>query len=416
MYYLTVAQVLRVNTEEHFISLRVTTADENVGHTDTQDFEWQFVMPVSSSIVRAVPKSGEKIRPLRIKDEHAVNATSGFIYYPKEGDIIFVAVFMADIAGTNKTFQPMYKPVLILGQISTSEPRANKHDMIFLDQSGAKIHFNHGWLDSKNRVDISGRTILPLTGHVTTVSNRHVVLSGRKFLPFGLYSHHLEKNMAVNAAGNDPDVIFAAEYTEQQKSAKWSEVFTRKVSATLPYAGVFDPVFGKAQKPLGEDRFLDSPSVEPEEDMKMHDSGWKRIIREDGSEQRYYTHRTELIGKGFKQLSFAPDNLEANADTAIATGYDDTERAILHQHSQDSGVQRYYTDETSITTEQKNIRAFGRHESVIGGVSIVIPATLPTTPSAADSELTSFQAEAGKYKIKVASITLTIDSTGVHIA
>lgn len=414
MYHLTIAQVLRVNTEDHFISFRITSADSEVGYVDTQDYQWQFVMPMSPSIGRAVPTTGKKVRPFRIKDEHAINSSSGLIYYPKEGDIVLIAVYQSQMSGTNLTYQPIDKPVLILGQIATSQPRANKHDLIFLDQSGAKIHFNHGWLDSKNLIGVGEDAISPLTGHLTMVANRYVELTGRKFLPFGLYSHHLQKGMSLNDVGNNPEVVFESEYLENQKSAKWNVLFTRNIGTNLDYTGIYDPNLIGGKKPLGEDKFLDVAPPEPEEDMKMHDSGWKRLIREDGSEQRYYTHRTELVGKGFKQLAFTPDNLEADGSAPVDSGFDSSQRTILHTHSQVAGVQRYYTDQTSVTVERKNIRDFGLHEKVIDGEAIIIPTTLPTTPSEADDETTSFPAESGKYKIKVGTVTIVVDPAATN--
>jgi hypothetical protein len=207
----------------------------------------------------------------------------GSINYPQVGDRVLAAVWITDRSEQgsldfNKR-QNLDVEVIIVAKINYDHPVISPYDNIIMDKSGAKIHINHGWKDLVNMSEPTpdyqeegkaAESHHVRTGHLTVVGNRVAVLSGQKFLPFGLFSHLFGRKGETNP------VIIPASTEGDTKQKAWNDVFTddptdEKILSELP-----DTVA------LGSSKFLEPPCPPLHSDMKMHDSGWKRLIEEDG--------------------------------------------------------------------------------------------------------------------------------------
>jgi len=264
------------------------------------------------------------------------NVPVGVVNYPQRGDRVLALVWLTDSAREDRLHtligqNPMME-VIILGRISWDHPLIGPYDHIIGDQSGAKLHFNHGWLDDVNVADTlpeyleAGEVAKPhqlRTGHVTLVGNRLVSLSGKKFLPFGLFSHLLGQ-------ANDSNPMVFPEVTDDGKGGKtsrgtsWGDVFTQD-----PTKDIFDELLDKGG--IGNALFLQPPCPEPGSMMHMHDSGYKLLVGVDGHMRTYIPKGAIfIIGQDGsmteKKMSFDPEG-QSESDT-----YGDVAEGVLEFH------------------------------------------------------------------------------------
>lgn len=420
-YQIFVGEVIKANSKSKEIIINILSDDPNF-HTIimNEDQAWKFMTPHAPTLRRGI--IGDEIFDyFRITDEDAFNFTTGFMNFPQIGDFLVLAAYIHTPVGSTTPEQLVYREVIVLGYLAHHNPQLEGHDNILMDRSGAKIHFNHTWLDSKNMsiVESPGRQLsgapgrANITGHLTIAGNRLVVLSGKKFLPFSGLSHKFSNGLPKDELYNNAFLTFEGQYKkgsndEQRKATTWKELFTRDLAHDI-----FDPDFSKELNPKGDsNKFLEPPSALPEEDMKMHDSGWKRLIREDMSENKILRSSMILYGDAFKQHSFAPEAKQSwgsgttVAQGKISTGFTPANRDILNEVSPphpDTAKSEYYMIGTTMYARRVNAAAHGLADEILDGVSINIPVTAPTTPSAAKTMFADAtkKAESGKYKIYV---------------
>jgi len=265
------------------------------------------------------------------------NVPVGIVNYPQSGDRVLTLVWMTDAAREDRLHtmigqNPMVE-VIVIGRVMWEHPQLSPYDNILGDQSGAKLHFNHGWSDTVNVATPppdyleAGEAAMPYhlrTGHVTLVGNRFVSLSGPKFLPFGLFSHLLGQ------AGDLNPTIFP-ESTDDgiggrgSKGTAWKEVFTKD-----PTDDVFDKLLD-VEGGVGEGKFLEPPCPEPGTMMNMHDSGYKVLVGTDGHMRTYIPKGAIfIIGQDGdmteKKMSFDPDG-QSESGT-----YGDVAEGVLEFH------------------------------------------------------------------------------------
>lgn len=236
-------------------------------------------------------------------DGKVFNTPVGFVNYPQQGDLVLAAIWITDMSRQdrlrNRFAQNHNMEVIIFAKISWDFPHIGTHDNILGDRSGAKIHFNHGWLDTVNLgKDTEGDKTPHLpTGHLTTVANRMVRVSGRKFLPFGLHSHNLGKDgvsrdesKIINETGGEP--------------VSWKGAFTKNPTETNLYDDL------PSQSKRGSKKFLEPPCPESGAMMDMHDSGYKLLVNVNGHARTYLPKgHIEVIGHNsndMHKMSFDP--------------------------------------------------------------------------------------------------------------
>lgn len=317
------------------------------------------------------------------------NVPVGIVNYPQAGDRVLALIWMTEMTEHDRLHttlsQNPFVEVIILARVSWDHPQIGPYDHIIADQSGAKLHFNHGWRDLttdhvKNLppeyLEKKGKAASPhqlRTGHVTLVGNRLVTLSGQKFLPFGLFSHLLGQ------AKDENPVVFPESKTDSgtgggaKEGTKWGEVFTKDPTETnlfdkLPDAGG-----------VGSSKFLEPPCPEPGAMMDMHDSGYKRLIENNGQVREFKESLISVIGddssgQTMKKVAFDPE------------GQDEVTK--LPNQSSGESLKHFIDESGAISTlhmkQGGDANSAGLIELEINGISINVkdgdlPTSLPVT-------------------------------------
>lgn len=243
------------------------------------------------------------------------NTPVGFVNYPQQGDLVLAAIWITDVSRhdrlRSKLVQNQNMEVIIFAKISWHFPDIGTHDNILGDRSGAKIHFNHGWLDIDHLTkDAEGdKTIHLPTGHLTTVGNRVVRIAGKRFLPFGLHSHNLGKegvsrrnSKIINEVGGEP--------------VGWGEAFTQDPTET----NLYNDLLSLSKR--GSKKFLEPPCPEPGAMMDMHDSGYKHLVEQNGHVRKYLPRGAYIIvgddgSDTYKKMAFDPQSEPAEKNPGV---------------------------------------------------------------------------------------------------
>ena len=277
--------LLKPHTPSHFSTIEVTAGDG-----------LKFASSYAPYTRVADPDKGK-----------VFNAPVGFVNYPQQDDLVLAAIWITDVSRQDrlrpKLSQNQNMEVIIFAKISWQFPDIGTHDNILGDRSGAKIHFNHGWLDTDHLgEDVQGdKTIHLPTGHVTSVGNRVVRISGKKFLPFGLHSHNLGKegvnrdnSKIINEVGGEP--------------ISWGKAFTQDPAE----ANLYNDLISLSKR--GSKKFLEPPCPPPSSLMDFHESGYKHLVPSSGHVRSYQKSHLSILG-GFdgegiddaQAMSFDPD-------------------------------------------------------------------------------------------------------------
>lgn len=407
-YYITLAEVVVSDPRSKKLKIKPLGFDTGPSYIEMDGTGgWKFMQPYAPSM-KMSPAEGDSLHYLRIKDEFARNFTAGSMNFPEIGDILIVLVYLHKMEYYDIDKQITEKEVIVLGQLAWHNPVINRFDNIIMDRSGAKLHFNHQWYDQTNvftRAD--GKTTPSTTGHTTIVGNRFVQLSGRRFLPFGGFSHQML----------DPNgkIIFPSGFAlgkEIIKEREIKELFSRSIGSPPDYNVIYDPDLTKEDKLEGK-FFLDPPCPDPDQDMKMHDSGWKRLIKNNADELRYKRASMGVIGNKARSLAFAPTNLEADGETAVTTGFSTNDIAIVNASLPEGSESIYEVTASGVLGRRRHVLGDGLIDEVIGGVSIQVPDTLPASVEAVKTlfDNATKKAELKKYKIYVGAAELIIDAS-----
>lgn len=265
------------------------------------------------------------------------NTPVGFVNYPQQNDLVLAAIWITDVSRQDrlrtKLVQNQNMEVIIFAKISWDFPDIGTHDNILGDRSGAKVHFNHGWLDINHfGKDAQGdKTIHLPTGHLTTVANRMVRIAGQKFLPFGLHSHKLGLTGVMPTGGTPAEkMTFARKNSkiineEDGETVGWGEAFTQDPTE----ANLYNDLISLSKR--GSKKFLEPPCPEPGSMMDMHDSGYKLLVGVDGHVREYVPKgRLIIIGQDGnqteKKMSFDPEGQSEDGT------YPDAAEGVLEIH------------------------------------------------------------------------------------
>lgn len=412
-YYFALAIVTRFDEDTGEIALKMHPDDPiltDVIVKDTRGYKIKYISIYAPNIRFGTTDDSEP-HFFRAKDEDIFNVPTGFMNLPKVNDVIFIGVYVYQDKGWR---QLMTKSILVLGQLQKRMPVLNQDDNILGDRSGAKLHFNHNWFDSS--------LIERPTGHTTLVSNRLAILSGKRFLNFGLLSFLFQKGLQQGSIVHNPTINIPNLFEQAKKgtdapisgSVKWGDIFTRGVTSE----SVLEPKFsGQLQKLKSGQKFLEPPPPPEDGKMDLHESGWKREVYKEGNTQKIERASIKVIGDTYLKYAFSRDGKESDGSDIAGLDSDESTR-INDAPSLVAGVDLEYHDNgTDVIATEKNADANGVEEQVRSGFIMKIPATKPTTISEAQNEIdTGEQGEVDKHKILVGNIKVIIDSTGMHIS
>ncbi len=341
--------------------------------------------------------------------EDALNFVTGMVNLPSVGDVVVLGIYYhVATSGTIRTQNPG-EEVIMLGYLSWERNFIGQHENMILDKSGAKIHFNDVWLDEDNLIGTDEVQEPALTGHLTIVGNRTVHLMGKRFLPFGALGHNLKR-----PDGN----IFGY----QNEVAEWKTIFTRERFATIPAENtdLYNINFTSPATGRNTKKFLEPPSINPDESMRLHESGWKEHIHNDASHVAFLRSRVRLFGESFLGLSFSPTAVESDGTVidSINDDFDEDERNIINEISGDkvgdAGYADYFRLNSRYTAYRRGVKGEGLVEDLNTGMAINIDSAtnMPSTLTLAKSgifNLAAKAAESGKYKVIVGNAKIIID-------
>lgn len=411
-YYITLAEVIVAEPRTQRLRIQPLGFDGGPTYIEMDGTGgWKFMQPYSPSMKMSSAQE-DSFHYLRINDEDARNFVTGNMNFPEVGDMLVIAVYLHRIEYFNIDKQITEKEVIILGQLSSHNPVLNRFDNIFMDRSGAKIHFNHQWYDLTNVFTRDDDTkTQSTTGHTTFVGSRFVKLSGKRFLPFGGFSHQM-----TNPNGK---IVFPSGYSKNEnsiiKEIDIKNLFTRNIGSDQSYSNIYNPDLTKQQHKLDNLKFLDPPCPQPEEDMELHDSGWKRLIQANANELRYRRSNMTVVGDKSRSLAFAPDNKEADGSTSITTGFSANDIAIINGTLPSASESLYEVTSSGVWGKRRHALGNGLIDEVDDGVSIQLPASAPASVEAVKSlfDNATKKAESGKYKIYAgANVSIVIDKSG----
>ncbi len=409
-YYLAVGQVTRIDDKTKKITMKMFTDDPVIGEVILYgERDLKYLSFYAPHLRYSSPKEGRATQYEKIKDRNAFNAISGYWNLPKVGDILLLAVYLIQPEGAKFFRQNTVKDVIVLGQIAWHNALPNQYDNMWLDQSGAKLHFNHNWQDN-SAPDVP-------TGHTTLIGNRTSFISGKKFLGFGLFSHHYQKGIKKGdtPVKHDPfvPIMQGIEDNSSDKSHKlWSKMFTRN----LEDFQIYNPDFTKKFRGLYDDKFLEPPAPPIDGHRFTHESGYSDIVYGIGNYLGYVRSRMKIIGSDYLKYAMAPDGKESFNDKFMGWVLEN-ELAIQQSAETQSDTEdlKYTISPTMVTSDELNRRGEGLEEQVKDGIAIHIPKDKKTTLESARNHLDGAeeQAESGKYKILVGdNVEIIIDKAG----
>lgn len=363
------------------VMCKVLAVDLGKQQVSLKPLNSQFIDTIDTGVGKGLKFASSYAPYLSVADpktQKINNVPTGVVNYPQPGDRVLALVWMSDITAQDRLYTALSQnpltEVIILARVQWEHPSIGPYDHIIGDQSGAKLHFNHGWLDTVNMANPppdyleEGKAAEPhqlRTGHVTLVGNRFVSLSGKKFLPFGLFSHLLGQ------AGNPDPIVFPEAAFDgtvggnkpKGKGTSWTEVFTKDPTET-----VFDKLPDEIPG-VGEGKFLEPPCPEPGAMMQMHDSGYKLLVGVDGHMREYVPKgRIIVIGQNDtnreKKMSFDPDG-QSESGT-----YPDVAEGVLEIHlvSQTDSLKIKFdptANEVLLTTTSGKFKVVGNIEATL---------------------------------------------------
>jgi hypothetical protein len=380
-----------------------------------------FVRPYASAMSRGKLGGDEKNDYFRFGDEDIWANPSGVINFPRIGDILFIAVPIHVDSNSNIAGQNLDRPVLIMGYIQVHNPEYTKVDNMWLDRSGAKIHFNHIWNDEANVIksrdpdtgQLTGDKEPNYAGHLTLIGHRVVRLAGKNFLPFGLLSHRYNET--------DPDVVFESLFDSKLNVKKWSELFTRDFAANKFHQ--MDLTLSRHQVNFSTTKLLEPPPPPVNSMMDAHQSGYKRIVYENGNLQEFLRTRMKIVGADYFPFSFAPTGKGTQETEELETTLDATDITRLQQaETAGDGIDlEYHAKNSVVGGKEINARGDGLKEELRDGIAIHVPNASKAKVKDVQDYLDNAteKAESGIYKIVVEGssndVIFEIDKTGEKV-
>jgi len=312
------------------------------------------------------------------EDEYKIWDTPvGFVNYPHEGDIVLAAVWVTDVSRQDRLYSRVSQnssvEVIIIAKVAWDMPFIDTYDNILGDRSGAKIHFNHGWINSNGYVDDqeTDRKIFKPNGNVTQIGNRTVRIAGKKFLGFGIHSHLLGRNNETQ----DKTIV-----TEHGEEVVWKDMFTKD-----PTEDVYNKFLNESDR--GSIKFLEPPCPEPSTLMDFHESGYKHLVETNGHVRTYSKGYLGIIG-GFdgegiddaQAMSFDPENIPE--PTALGDG------ELVMKFIGSSDISHFLMKNNKAVLECAGLS--------VNMCSTGLPTSLTNDPNIDDTDV-----DAGKFKIYV---------------
>lgn len=136
------------------------------------------------------------MRPHTEEDQQTVNRTNnpfnqffGFYAMPRVGDTVF-------LIGMSRGVESIATEFFVLGSVYSADvnvpPLADQEDLQLIHRSGASIRLNDTYVGggSVSATSEGEGVTKGLTGNLTLVGNRLIVLSGSKYLPHGLLAKY----------------------------------------------------------------------------------------------------------------------------------------------------------------------------------------------------------------------------------
>lgn len=421
-YYIAIAIVTNVDINNNELSLKMLPDDKVLTDVVTKDstgYKIEYISLYAPNL-RAGNKEDEELHYYRAKDEDIFNIPTGFFNLPKLKDYLLIAVYLNKDPMASGWSQDISKSILVLGQIQRHMPILNAEDNIFIDRSGAKIHFNNNWFDSS--------LIERPSGHLTIVGNRVTTLAGKNFLNFSLLSFLFQKGLKQGETKHDPELsiahLFKLALTDKDDtkdgSIKWSKIFTRDKM----YSKLLIPKFsGQLQSLQTDEKFLEPPPPPIDGKMDLHESGHKTDIFANGNELQFKRAVLRVIGEEHLKYAFSRDGKESNGTPFSENPLDNNEvLKIKDIETQSDAVDlEYHSNGSKIIATEKNreTSTFGLETQIRSGITIIIP-----DPTDMPTDITEAQALTGgadkptanKFKVVVGKGTnkVTFEIDGVN--
>jgi len=123
------------------------------------------------------------------REQHPLNQFFGFYGMPRIGDTVF-------LIGMSRGDEKMATEFFVLGSVHSADvnvpPLADKEDLQMIHRSGSSIRLNDTYVGGGSiSADDEGEGMTRgLSGNLTLVGNRLMVLSGSKYLPHGLMAKY----------------------------------------------------------------------------------------------------------------------------------------------------------------------------------------------------------------------------------
>lgn len=259
----------------------------------------------------------EEDQQASIRVERTSNQHYGMYSMPRVGDTVFVIGF--DFARSITQDIRYYVFGVMSSTGVTSPPPVDKEDLQFIHRSGASIRLNDTYAGGGGITTTTVPAMDSLTGNLTMVGNRTMLLAGRKYLSHG--------QLAKYGDTREPFVSLNIQtFTENVADNTYSELFANTSGEAYydPFATADIGVSGK---------FLSPPSttddIIPLTDntllLAQHGGGMFRI--DDHSDDPSYSRVTMaaasmsiMVGEEYQDLGRAGDS--ASVESAAGIGGD----------------------------------------------------------------------------------------------
>jgi hypothetical protein len=259
----------------------------------------------------------EEDQQASIRVERTSNQHYGMYSMPRVGDTVFVIGF--DFS--SGIIEDIH--YFVLGVMSsegvTRPPPVDKEDMQFIHRSGASIRLNDTYAAGGGITTTTVPAMKDLTGNLTMVGNRTMILAGRKYLSHG--------QLAKYGDTREPFVNLKIQtFTEDVGDDTYSELFTN-TSGEVYYDPFASANIGTSHKFLSPPSTTDSiiPLTDNTLLLSQHGGGVIRI--DDHSDNREYSRMTMasasmsiMIGEEYQDLGRAGDS--ASVESAAGIGGD----------------------------------------------------------------------------------------------
>ncbi|RLG44709.1 MAG: hypothetical protein DRN81_03865 [Thermoproteota archaeon] len=324
------------------------------------DFSHTYKVPAWVVMPYGMRPDTENNQQSQNRIERTSNQPFGMYSMPRVGDVVFAMGFK--FSTSNSALTHYYVLGVMSSTSTTQPPPVDKEDFQIVHRSGASIRFNDTFSGGGTITTTGGSSGLEamggLTGNLTMVGNRTMMLAGRKYLPHGLL-----------AKFGDPREPFRSlnipTYSEAVTDGTYESLFANGTDQTY-----YDPI--TEEKMTSGEKFLSPPSttdnIIPLSDnsllLAQQGGGVLRIDDHNASDE--YSRMTmsaasmsimvgqeyQELGRAGKSTGLAVDGIGEGSEGAVGTGLDTFE--IQHKSGtritiDDNGAVNIYTEDPNAT-------------------------------------------------------------------